>query len=72
MSAVQDLATAIEELCNRDGMRLDAPTLERMTPTCSLIERAQVIAALPMWAQRQIERHYDDIIAKQQSRRPAA
>jgi hypothetical protein len=55
MSAVHDLAALVETYCNREGLRLDAAQLQRLTPTCSLLERERVLTELPTWARRAID-----------------
>jgi hypothetical protein len=56
MTAVADLAALIEDYCNREGLHLDSAQFARLTPTCSLLERERVLAELPLWARRAIER----------------
>lgn len=68
MSWAKDFASLIEAHCNQEriveepggpvayGMELNHSMFIVMTPTCSLVEREQILAELPMWAQRQIER----------------
>lgn len=56
MSIHQDFANAIVDVCNAESRRLDSPQFEALTPTCSFGERLLILAELPMWAQRDINR----------------
>jgi hypothetical protein len=70
MTLVADFARLIEAFVNdehveapRDGApliargaRLDAALFAALTPTCTLVEREQVLAQLPTWAQRAVAR----------------
>jgi hypothetical protein len=92
MSVVEDMAALIVNFCNDEGVReqvgsrlvvhgmyLNYDMLLVLTPTCSTLERDEILSALPTWAQRQIQRSVDEanamtdrVVAISRGRRPRA
>lgn len=51
-----DLAALMVDHCNDEGRCLDAEEFAFRTQRCDPLERDAVWQALPLWAQRQIEK----------------